>query len=826
LNLKQFLYEPVLHYQTLSYMKYWYLVIVFLSLVHLSVSTSAQTTGTIIGFVRDARTLSPLEGATVKLVNSSWVATTDKNGFYTISNIPTQTWSVEVSFTGYRSETKFDITLTSGNSMELNFDLEPQYKELSNVVVQPKFLKPVGVVNSIQTLGITEIAKYPGANFDVAKVVQSLPGVSGSVGFRNDIIIRGGAPNENTYFLDGIEIPTINHFATQGAAGGPVGLLNVSFIQDVTLHTSAFPAKYDNPLSGVLQFKQRTGNPEKFQGNFRLSASEAAITTEGPLGKKNGKTTFIASARRSYLQFLFQVIGLLFLPDYWDYQYKITHKIDGKNELNFLGVGSIDNFTFNRPDNPTLEQLAILDQIPINRQRTNTIGLTWRHTIKNGFTSLSISNNRLVNEFDLFQNNEKPVESERIVRYRSVEDETRLRYEVNYNRNGWQLSSGLAGIYAQYENATFQRRPAYTADFSTTINFFRYGLFTNATRRFFENRLQLSAGLRFDGNTFTTNGNDIGRTLSPRVAASYRIAPKFTINTSAGRYYKIAPYTILGFRFNGELVNKNTAYIQSDHVVAGFEFNPKSSTRITLEGFYKWYDNYPVSIDEGISLANLGGDFGVLGNERVNSNGRGKTYGFEFMYQERLTKNFYGILAYTFYYSLFTGTNRNQFIASAWDNRHLLSFTGGYKLKRNWELGIRYRYLGGAPYTPYNIFESLETYPFLNNGQLDYANVNSVRLRGFNAMDVRLDKKWNFKKWSLDLFLDIQNFFNSKNPAAPGFTLQRNTDGSIATTTGAAYNPGVFGNPSAPNNRQQAIPVILPNDSGARLPSIGFVAEF
>ncbi|MBS4066360.1 MAG: TonB-dependent receptor, partial [Chitinophagaceae bacterium] len=246
-------------------MKYWYLVIGFLFLVHLSVSTSAQTTGTINGFVRDARTLSPLEGATVKLVNSSWVATTDKNGFYTISNIPTQTWSVEVSFTGYRSETKFDITLTSGNSIELNFDLEPQYKELSNVVVQPKFLKPVGVVNSIQTLGITEIAKYPGANFDVAKVVQSLPGVSGSVGFRNDIIIRGGAPNENTYFLDGIEIPTINHFATQGAAGGPVGLLNVSFIQDVTLHTSAFPAKYDNPLSGVLQFKQRTGNPEKFQ---------------------------------------------------------------------------------------------------------------------------------------------------------------------------------------------------------------------------------------------------------------------------------------------------------------------------------------------------------------------------------------------------------------------------------------------------------------------------------------------------------------------------------------------------------------------------------
>ncbi len=788
--------------------------------------TFAQTTGTINGFVRNARTLSPLEGATIKIVNSDLMTTADKSGFYRITNIPTKTWNVEVSFSGYRSETKFDVTVTSGNAIELNFDLEPEFKEMTGVVVQPKFIKPVGVVNSVQTLGITEIAKYPGANFDVAKVVQSLPGVSGSVGFRNDIIIRGGAPNENTYFLDGIEIPTINHFATQGAAGGPVGLLNVSFIQDVTLHTSAFPAKYDNPLSGVLQFKQRTGNPEKFQGNFRLSASEAALTTEGPLGKKNGKTTFLASVRRSYLQLLFQLIELPFLPDYWDYQYKITHKINNKNELNFLGVGSIDNFTFKRPDNPTLEQIAILEQIPLNTQRTNTIGVSWRHTINNGFTLLSVSNNRLVNTADQFQNNEKPADNERILGYKSTEDETRLRYEVNFNTNGWQLSTGLVGIYARYNNSTFQRRPGYVADYFTDINFFRYGLFVNGSKRFLENRLLLSAGLRVDGNTFTTNGNEIGRTISPRVSASYRAAPKFNINASAGRYYKIAPYTILGFRFNGVLANENVEYIKSDHLVAGFEFNPKSSTRITLEGFYKWYDNYPVSIDKGISLANLGGDFGVLGNERVSSNGRGKTYGFEFMYQERLTKNFYGILAYTFYYSLFTGFDRTRFIASAWDNRHLVSFTGGYKFKRNWELGIRYRYQAGAPYTPYNDFESLENYPFTNAAVLDYSRVNSLRLSGFNAMDVRLDKKWNFKRWSFNLFLDIQNFFNSKNPTAPGFTLQRNGDGSIATGNNSVYNPGVFGNPSAPNNRQLALPAILPNTSGSRLPSIGFVAEF
>jgi hypothetical protein len=793
----------------------------------------AQNTGAINGFVKDVRNLLPLEGVTIQVVGTKLTTQTDKTGFYRLSNIPLKSWNIQASAVGYKPEQKFDVIITTGNVPELNFELEPSYKELKSVEVKAQFIKPVGVVNSVQSLGVTEIAKYPGANFDIAKVVQSLPGVSGSVGFRNDIILRGGAPNENTYFLDGIEIPSINHFATQGAAGGPVGLLNVSFIEGVTLHTSAFPAKYDNPLSGVLQFKQKSGNPEKFQGNFRLSASEAALTAEGPLGKKNGKTTYIASVRRSYLQFIFQLIDLPFLPDYWDYQYKVTHKIDKKNELNLIGIGAIDNFTFKKPENPTLEQLAILEQIPLNTQRTNTTGVSWRHTTAKGYWQLALSNNRLVNTADQYKDNEKPVDSERILNYRSTEDETRLRYEWNYNANGWQISSGVVGIFANYTNSTFQRRPptsaipaGYEANYSTDINFIRYGAFIQTAKRFAKGRLLLSAGIRADGNTFTTNGNNIGRTFSPRLSASYKLTESVSINSSIGRYYKIAPYTILGYRENGKLVNQSTDYIQSDHYVAGIEWLPTASRRITLEGFYKAYDQYPVSIDKGISLANLGGNFGVLGNERVSDNGRGNTYGFEFMYQERLTKNFYGILAYTFYYSQFSGADRNKLISSAWDNRHLISFTGGYKFAKNWEIGIRFRYQGETPSTPYDEFRSLESYPFTNTAVLDYSRINSERLAAFNAADLRVDKKWNFNKWTLDVFLDIQNVYNSLNPTQSGWTLKRNADNSIATKDGNMYDPGVFNNTADIPGRQNAIPVILPNTSGSRLPSIGFVIEF
>ncbi|MEL7002964.1 MAG: TonB-dependent receptor, partial [Bacteroidota bacterium] len=326
-------------------------------------SVNAQNTAKLSGIIKDAKTEEPLIGATIKLVDTNIGAVTDFNGFYTIENITPKTYAVEVSYIGYKAVTKYNIVVRSGGNPDLNFDLEEDVSELEGVVVVANpFEKLDETPLSVQRLSSEEIATYPGGNNDIAKVVQSLPGVGGSPGgFRNDVIIRGGAPNENVYYLDGIEIPNINHFATQGSAGGPVGLLNVSFFKGVTLSTSAFGAQYDNVLSGVLQFDQRDGNNRNLQTNIRVSSSETALTMEGPLfkkGKEASNTSFIGSVRRSYLQLLFQALDLPFLPDYWDYQYKVTHKIDDYNELNITGLGSIDDFAVNQPDEFDEEQQA------------------------------------------------------------------------------------------------------------------------------------------------------------------------------------------------------------------------------------------------------------------------------------------------------------------------------------------------------------------------------------------------------------------------------------------------------------------------------------
>ena len=397
-----------------------------------------------------------------------------------------------------------------------------------------------------------EIETYPGGNNDITKVIQSMPGISPSIGgFRNDIIIRGGAPNESVYYLDGIEIPNINHFSTQGSAWGPVGILNVSLIWAVPLSSSAFGAEYDNPLSGVLSFEQREGHPNRFGGNFRLGASEAALTLEGPLFRKNkekpAQTTLLFSVRRSYLQFLFELIGVPIRPDYWDYQWKINHEIDSYNSIIFLGLGTIDDFSVKAPDDFDAKQQAGIEQVPIIQQKTTTVGLSWKRKYKNGKGNMvtSISTNRLQNIFSRYQDNTR--KSGILFKNDSYEQETKLRLHMTQFSSEWKLSYGANIQLSNYSNETLGLLENF--NYASSIDFMKYGFFGKASRSYLEDKLSLSFGLRLDADNFTT-GSSLIDNLSPRIAVSYQLSSdqRWKLNASVGRYYKIPPYTMLGFQ--------------------------------------------------------------------------------------------------------------------------------------------------------------------------------------------------------------------------------------------------------------------------------------
>lgn len=799
---------------------------IFLSLYFPSFS---QQQSAVIGTVTDSKSREPLIGVTIQAEGTPGGTTTDTDGKYRL-NLPVGSYNIKATFVGYSPLTKFNVVLTSGNAQQIGFELIEETIQLETATVVLNRSVSVATAetpNSVQKLTTEEIKNNPGGNFDISRVIQVLPGVGGTAGsvggFRNDLIIRGGGPNENVFYLDGIEIPVINHFATQGSSGGPTGILNVSFIEDATLSSSSFNARYDNALSSVLQFKQRTGNPDRFQGNVRVSSTEVAGTVEGPISPK---TTYLASVRRSYLQLLFKAIDLPIRPNYWDFQYKITSKISKKTTLTAIGVGAIDEFTFAVPKESSPEKEYILRSNPSINQWNYTVGFSLQRLLENGFMNISVSRNMFDNRLDRFEDNRTGDETARVFKSQSQEIENKLRLDVNKFLGKWEYSYGAMLQFVKYNNDFFNVRqrpvvdgtgttPGVNIQFNTAIDFFKYGAFVQVNRKLANDRLNLSAGLRTDMNSFTDTGNNPLKTLSPRASLSYQLNDKWRVNGSLGRYYKIPIYTVLGYKDNS-FANRASEYIRSDHAVLGVEFVPRPTTRITVEAFTKEYANYPVSVRDGISLANQGGEFGAIGNEKVTSTGAGRSRGVEFFIQQKLAGNFFGVLSYTLFRSEFTGAD-GVYTPSAWDTRQLVSTQLGYKFKRGWEIGGKFLYQGGAPYTPFDLAASQNNYTTTGVGTLDYTRLNSQRLRAFNRFDLRIDKKWNAKRYSVDAFIDIQNLFLTKNPAFPQFTFARTDDNSgFQTTDGGTLQP----------NGSNAIPLILRNEDATVTPALGLVVEF
>lgn len=811
--------------------------VLLLLLMAATLSLGAQGLGNFSGTIVDKQTQLPLGNVSVTITGLPAGAVTDSAGKFRITGIVPKTYSIEFSLIGYRKSVLYNIAISTGNETNVNVELEPEASALTEVVVRGNRRNARAATLetplSVQKLTTEEIKSNPGGNFDISKAIQSLPGVGGGQqggSFRNDIIIRGGAPNENVFYLDGIEIPVLNHFQTQGSSGGPQGMLNVSFIEDVKLSTSAFDARYDNAMSSVFQFRQKNGNPNKLQGNIRLSATELAATFEGPLSKDKA-TTFLFSARRSYLQLLFSAIDLPIRPNYWDFQTKITRQLDKKTTLSFIGLAAIDEFRFAPIKDATPEKLYIINASPIINQWNYTGGITLKRIVNNGFINVALSRNSFNNDNEQYEDNEQQLPSQLTLRYNSRETENKLRLDVNKTINGWKIAYGAGAQLVEYDNSTYSVvrkelrdgggnvvQPAQVVNFSSPLDrFWKFGAFVQAGRRLLGDRLGISAGLRSDVNTFTDDGMNPFSTLSPRISFSYALADKWNLNAAAGRYFKIPPYTILGFADNNNvLVNRSSRYLRGDHYAAGVEYLPNDGLRFTVEGFYKRYADAPVSLRDGIALSNLGSDFAVLGNEAVVTNGKGRAYGIELFAQKKLTDRFFGILSYTYFRSRYSGFDE-VLRPSSWDNRHLVSVSWGYKFPRNWELGLRFRYQGQAPYTPFDEVASRLNYLSRGQGIPDYGRLNTVRLDAFNASDVRIDKKWNLRKLTIDVYLDVTNWYAAKNPSAPNYTFRRNADNTAFLTTD--------GMPIKPDG-SNAIPLLLANDDASVTPTIGFIIEF
>jgi hypothetical protein len=778
--------------------------------------------GKITGRVTNGKTNEPVPFATLVLQGTSLGAISTQDGSFEFDVVPPGLYNMECKMIGYRNFVKYEIEVTNARVANVEVVLEPEVLDGKTLEIRGSNLtnrdeSPV----SVRSIGANEIKRNPGGNRDISRAIRSLPGVAAIPSFRNDIIIRGGASSENRFYIDGIEIPNINHFATQGASGGPVGMINVDLIEKVQFYSGAFPAMRGNSLSSVFEFDFKEARKDKAAVNMVLGTSDVGITLDTPTGKKSGLTM---SMRRSYLQGLFGVLGLPFLPTYNDLNAKWTWKMNKNNKLTFLAIGAFDQFELNlkaaqdTASDSYLENRYILDYLGIFEQWSYTTGVKWDHKVDNGYWSVIGSRNQLQNDNYKYFNNDKSLGKK--FDYSSRETENKFRVERRiFSDNGWKMSYGISTEWADYTNRS--RNIVYLvaqdtlAEFKSKTNagLLKYGAFGQMSKVMLNNRLTLSLGARMDGNNWGSRMKNPLDQLSPRFSARYSFAPKWSINMNTGIYYQLPAYTALAFtNQQGEYTNKNMRYIRNNQAVLGIQYDwDERNSVITVEGFYKKYSQYPMSTNLGISLANLGADFGVVGNEQVVSTGLGRAYGAEVLFQQKLLNNGYGILAYTWVRSEFTNLN-GKYAPSSWDSRHILSLTGGKKFGKNWEVGGRFAFSGGLPYTPDNVDVSMQKFYWDQFGfaQTNWDLVNSKRISVYHQLDIRVDKKWFFSKWSLDAFLDIQNIYNQVTKTKPALDVVRDAQGNPVTD---------------PNDSSRYLPNVIPQNNGFLQPAIGIIVE-
>ena len=474
-------------------------------------------------------------------------ASTDSLCIFRKEQIPPGIYRFEATLIGYKSAVTSEY-LVSASTPFIEIEIEEDENMLSAIVVTPSpFRKTVESPVSMRIIGLQEIEKSPGGNRDISRIVRAYPGVSFSpIGYRNDLIVRGGSPSENRFYMDGIEIPNINHFATQGASGGPVSIVNADLIREISFYTGAFPANRSGAMSSVLDFRLRDGNPDKQTFKATLGASEVSFSGNGHL---SDKTTYLFSIRQSYLQLLFKALGLPFLPNFIDGQFKLKTKLSAHDELILLGLVGIDKMKLNT-DEKGEDAEYILSYLPTIHQETFTVGASYRHYAGKHVQSVTLSHNYLNNRNIKYLNNDESSEDNLTLRLRSVEQKTTLRFENQTRLGQWTLKEGAEMNYSNYTNQTNQRIFGITStlsDYRTDLNIFSWGGFFSTDYTTANKRFSASAGIRTDGNNYNKEMKELWKQLSPRLSLSYELTQQWTLSGNAGLYYQLPPYTALGF---------------------------------------------------------------------------------------------------------------------------------------------------------------------------------------------------------------------------------------------------------------------------------------
>lgn len=710
-------------------------------------------TGTLKGMVVDADTKSPIIGASVMVVDTERGAATNENGEFRIPELPVGSYSVAVRSVGYGPVTRTDVIIRTGRLTQLDIELPVVVTEFEGVTVLGGYFteSPTEPTGSVSYSG-EEVRRAPGSAGDVSRIMFTLPSVAKVNDQVNNLIVRGGSPTENSFYIDNIEIPNINHYPLFGTSGGPISLVNTDFVKNVTFSAGGFSAAYGDRLSSIMNLSFREGNREEIDMQADLNFAGFGLVGEGPIN--NGRGSWLFSARRSYLDLLVDAIGTGVVPRYSDYQGKLVYDLSPKHQLSFLGILGVDYIKFERED--AIDEGNTTDGWSDGYEYA--LGANWRFLWSDhGYSNTSLSYLATQTKANYFESST----GKELVRQDNRDGAAQLR-NVNFYRFN-ERNEIEFGFDVKYE---LDRFDYYASDYTNyigdsippliiddNIESPKAGGFVSYILRP-TSRLSATLGLRYDYFEYTEDG-----AVSPRAALSYRLTDRAKLNAAFGIYNQSIPLILLSQQESNRNLNSPRAY----HYVLGGEYMLRDDTRMTLEGYYKWYENFPMDIDqpELFIIDEMVYDEYFQYHENLRDDGNARSYGVELTIQRKLKEGIYGLLSGAWFRSQYKDLNgvwRNR----AFDNRVILSAEGGYKPNSRWEFSLRWVYAGGAPYTPLDI----EASRAINRSVHDQSRVNEARYPAYHSLNLRADRRFNFSGSNMIVYISVWNAYNRENVAS------------------------------------------------------------
>jgi len=741
-------------------------------------------TGSISGVVKgDAG--QPAPSAQVCVQDTNRCAVTGADGTFRIPEIRAGLALLSVTVAGQPALKNIRAEVRAGLDAGVEIVLAELRAVTETVTVNDSvFVAPEEIKNSGFLIQRREVSKIAGSLQDVARYVQTLPGVViGSNDFRNDIIVRGGSPLENLFVVDNIEIPNINAFANFASAGGTVSLLDAELLQDVTFLSGGYPSPFINRTSSVLQVAQREGSREAFSGRVTVGFAGGGTILEGPIRK--GRGSWIISTRRSFLDAFTDDIGFGGVPVLYTLNAKATYDLTPRDRIWGVTVTGSDSIRLGARQQDTKDDTGAsgLD-IRYDGWRSAN-GLNWQRLMGEravGLLGITHSEAKVGTAVrDLLRNGprdfSRPVDqliaaSPLVYRDNSREGETTIKYDYTaYLPVIEKLQAG--GSYKifriNYDTASpFGQNSPYSRvndlnPFRIEQSFlaFQPGAYLQNTRNI-GRRLSLTVGGRMDNYRYVSRTR-----FSPRAGISYRLTEKASLRLSYGQYFQQPLFLFL----SAFAQNRDLTVFRADHWVAGMSYVLSPTLRFTVEAYTKAYRDYPVSSQfPALSLANVGDTFAVRDIVfPLTSAGRGRARGLEFFVEKKFTDKWFGQANFALMRSRQGGLD-GVLRPSTFDYPRVVNAVGGYRFNAKWELSLRGSYLSGRPFTPFDEAASRQ----LNRAVFDLSRVNALRLPAYARLDLRVDRMFTVRGKPFLVFAGAQNIANRRNIA--GQSWNRNTN--------------------------------------------------